>query len=159
MSATGSFLTFLVEERRYALNVALVERVAPAGEVASLPDAHAFVRGLINVAGNILPVIDIRPLTGLVPREMELTDRFIVIRVRGKLLVLLVDLVEGVAALSAHPVTPALSPEGAGEGGAWTTEAAALLGDEIVLIQDMDALALAMTSSLATAPLTGDHHA
>ncbi len=159
MSAAGSFLIFLVEERHYALNVALVERVALAAEVASLPDAHAFVRGVINMAGNIVPVVDFRPLTGLAPREMELTDHFIVIRVNGRLLVLLVDLVAGVTDLSAHPVTPAFSSDGAVEGTSWRTEAAALLGDEIVLIQDMDAFAAAMTSSLAAPSLTGDDHA
>ncbi|MDP4161394.1 MAG: chemotaxis protein CheW [Bacillota bacterium] len=107
MSIMNSFLLFCVEEVRYALDVGAVKRIVRAAEINFLPDAPDFVRGLINVAGDIIPVIDMRQRLGLPGREMELSDRFILTNVAGKPIALLVDRVEGVVELPAlsHSVT------------------------------------------------------
>ena len=105
MGRTESFLLFCVEDGRYALDVTDVERIVRAGEVTIVPDVPDFIRGLINVAGNIIPVIDMRRRLGLPIRDMALSDRFILISVAGRLRALLVDGVEGVVELPTPSVT------------------------------------------------------
>ncbi|MDR3584001.1 MAG: chemotaxis protein CheW [Desulfosporosinus sp.] len=105
MGMTESFLLFCMEERRYALDVTDVERIVRAGEVTIVPDVPDFIRGLINVAGNIIPVIDMRRRLGLPIRDMVLSDRFILINVASRLRALLVDGVEGVVELPTPSVT------------------------------------------------------
>lgn len=133
MSMTDSFLLFSVEEVRYALDVAAVKRIVRAGEVTFLPDAPDFVRGLINVAGDIIPVIDMRQRLGILSREMELSDRFILTNVVGLPMALLVDRVEGVVELPTHSGTSVKTSV------LNTTTTAVNVEGSIVLIQPIEA--------------------
>lgn len=133
MSVTESFLLFCVAEGRFAMDVAAVERIVRAVEVTRLSEAPDFVRGLINVAGDIIPVIDMRRRLGLPGREMELSDRLILTQAAGKSLALLVDKVEGVVALSAQSISRG------DKAAAWAATAAVGVEGSIVLIHDIDA--------------------
>jgi chemotaxis signal transduction protein/DNA-binding response OmpR family regulator len=137
ITTTSAFLLFNIEEAQYALDVAAVERAVPAAEVTPLPDAPECVLGLINIAGEIMPVVDTRRRLGFPHRDMELSDRFILARAAGKPLVLLVDRVEGVVELSEHEVAGA---EAASSGSA---TAVATMPGSIVLIQDIGKFASA----------------
>ena len=139
MGRTESFLLFFIEEGRYALDVTAVERIVRAVDVTFVPDAPDFVRGLINVAGDIVPVIDMRRKLGLPIRDMELSDRFILINVAGRLRALLVDRVEGVVelpTLSVTSVKPSVSD---------TTPTAVIINGSIVLIQTIEAFVFEAT--------------
>ncbi len=133
-----SFLLFSLGETRCALDVAAVERVLPAAEVTPLPDAPATVLGLINVAGELMPVINARRHFHLPPRDMELTDRLIVTRRDGRPLALLVDAVEGVAELSEQAVTRMVP------GDPGSTSTVAIMPGSIVLIPNIAALVSAV---------------
>jgi purine-binding chemotaxis protein CheW len=137
MVTIRSFLLFWLGEIQYALDVAAVERVLPAAEVTPLPDAPVIVLGLINVAGELMPVINARRHFHHSPRDMELTDRLIVTRRDGRTLALLVDAVEGVVELSEQAVNRMVP----GDPGS-TSTVATLLGS-IVLIPNIAALASA----------------
>lgn len=137
MNTTGLFLLVCVAERRYALDVAVVERVVTAAEVTPLPEAPQTVLGLIDIAGELMPVIDARRCFSLPPRDMELTDRLVVTRTSGKPLVLLVDQAEGVVELSEQAVTDMVS------GFPGSTSAVATTPGGIVLIQNIAAFASA----------------
>lgn len=133
MSVTESFLLFCVAEGRFAMDVAAVERIVRAVEVTRLSDAPDFVLGVINVAGEIMPVIDMRRRLGLAVREMELSDRFVLTQAAGKSLALLVDKVEGVVALAAQSISRG------DKAAAWAATAAVGVEGSIVLIHDIDA--------------------
>lgn len=115
------------------MDVAAVERIVRAVEVTRLSDAPDFVLGLINVAGEIMPVIDMRRRLGLAVREMELSDRFVLTQAAGKSLALLVDKVEGVVALAAQSISRG------DKAAAWAATAAVGVEGSIVLIHDIDA--------------------
>ncbi|HOU33276.1 MAG TPA: chemotaxis protein CheW [Synergistaceae bacterium] len=76
-------LAFSVAERRFALPLSEVDRIVAAVEIQDLPQAPAFVRGVVNVGGALVPVVDLRVLRALPPREMELSDRMILVRPEG----------------------------------------------------------------------------
>lgn len=115
------------------MDVAAVERIVRAVEVTRLSDAPDFVLGVINVAGEIMPVIDMRRRLGLAVREMELSDRFVLTQAAGKSLALLVDKVEGVVALAAQSISRG------DKAAAWAATAAVGVEGSIVLIHDIDA--------------------
>lgn len=122
MDITNTYLLFSVEEERRALDVAAVKRIVHAVGITHLPDAPDFIRGLINVAGDITPVIDMRQRLGFPSREMELSDRLILTNVSGRPMALLVDRVEGVVTAKN------------------TTSKTVTIEGSIVLIQSMEAL-------------------
>jgi purine-binding chemotaxis protein CheW len=84
-----------------------VERVIRSVEITPLPKAPAIVSGVINMQGEIIPVIDIRRLFQLPVREINLEDQFIIARTSKRLVALTVDSVEGVSEIANYKVADA----------------------------------------------------
>jgi len=95
---------FSLEEPRYALYLSAVERVICSVEITPLPKAPDIVLGIINLQGEVIPVIDIRKLFKLPNREIDLEDRFIIAMTLKRKVVLVVDSVNGVSDLNSHQV-------------------------------------------------------
>jgi purine-binding chemotaxis protein CheW len=91
MSALTQLVVFRLGEQRYALPLAAVERFVPAVEVTVLPDAPGTVLGVINVAGRVIPVLNLRKRFGLVEREVSPTDHFLIARTARRTVALVVD--------------------------------------------------------------------
>jgi purine-binding chemotaxis protein CheW len=85
-----------LDEQRYALPLALVERIVRAVEVTPLPKSPDIVVGAIVVAGSVLPVLDIRRRFGLPEREISPADQFLIAHTDHRTVVLVVDEVQGV---------------------------------------------------------------
>jgi chemotaxis signal transduction protein len=94
------FLTFSLGSQRYALPVEQVVEVAAMVEVASVPDSPPEFLGVVNRHGNVLPMLDLRPLfqqkaTPLTPQTL-----FIVATYGGQQVGLVVDDVNQVESFS-----------------------------------------------------------
>ena len=85
-----------MDEQRYALALALVERIVHAVEVTPLPNAPDIVAGAIVVAGSVLPVLNIRRRFRLPEREISPADQFLIAHTERCTVVLVVDEVQGV---------------------------------------------------------------
>jgi purine-binding chemotaxis protein CheW len=114
--------------------LAIVERVIRAVEISPLPRAPRIVRGVINVQGHILPVVDIRALFRLPSRETGVDDRFIIARTPRRVLALIVDRVMGISEVPEEKIVSAESALPFAEG----LRGVAKLEDGLVLIYDLD---------------------
>ncbi|HCA80947.1 MAG TPA: chemotaxis protein CheW [Bacteroidetes bacterium] len=125
---------FSLEEPRYALYLSEVVKVERAVEITPLPGAPQVVSGVINVHGEIIPVIDIRKLFRLPQRDIHLDDHFIIARTSRRLVALEVDSVNGVYDLE-H--LQAMEP---GESSPFTEYLSGIAGMDhgIVLITDLE---------------------
>lgn len=85
-----------LDEQRYALPLALVERIVRAVEVTALPNSPDIVVGAIAVAGSVLPVLNIRRRFRLPEREISPADQFLIAQTANRTVVLVVDEVQGV---------------------------------------------------------------
>jgi purine-binding chemotaxis protein CheW len=88
---TVQLVTFLLDDQHYALRLDAVERVIPAVALTPLPGAPEIVLGLIDVGGDIIPVVDIRGRFLLPRREMGVNDCIIIARTTRQTLGILVD--------------------------------------------------------------------
>lgn len=77
--AKDSYLTFIVEGRKYAVNVQSVLHVSRIAKPDTLPDAPEYVFGVMNYAGNIIPVIDTAFKTGASKNVLPLRDNYTLI--------------------------------------------------------------------------------
>ena len=57
---TESYLTFKLDSELFAINVSKVLEILEVKPITKIPKAPAFMKGVINLRGNILPVIDTR---------------------------------------------------------------------------------------------------
>jgi purine-binding chemotaxis protein CheW len=90
-------ITFVLGDERYALPIELVYEILRVTPITRVPHAPRAVRGLMNVRGRLLPVVDVRMLLDLPPATVDKDSRVITVQVRGRNLGLLVDRVGTVA--------------------------------------------------------------
>jgi purine-binding chemotaxis protein CheW len=126
---------FVVEGQRYALALDAVERALPMVAVSPLPEAPPVALGVVNVHGRIVPVLDLRALSGLPPRAAAASDRLLLVRRRAHTVAIPVDEVVGVERLPADAVVPpdAVLP------GIGRVAGVARLPDGLLLIHDPEA--------------------
>lgn len=87
------FITFTLDDELYALPVDRVREVIRVQAITRVPQAPAHVRGVHNLRGTILPVLEIRTRLGLSPATLTPDSRIVVAESRAKRIGLLVDAV------------------------------------------------------------------
>ncbi len=95
VSENVKLVVFRLDGQKYALRLAVVERVIPSLEITPLPKAPAIVLGVINIEGNVIPVVNVRKRLNFKEREMQLADQIIIARTSKRSIALLVDEVTG----------------------------------------------------------------
>lgn len=93
------FVTFVLMDETYGINVMKVQEVLRVSEIAPVPGAPAYVLGIINLRGNVVTVIDTRARFGLPSSEMDEASRIIVIESEKQVVGILVDAVAEVVEL------------------------------------------------------------
>lgn len=91
MVESTSVLVFQVGGSRFGLPADSVREAFRAVTIAPLPKAPAVVEGVVNVRGQVVPVLDIRSRFRLPRKDPEHTDHFILAEVAGGPLALRVD--------------------------------------------------------------------
>jgi len=107
MEQSNQYVVFTLDEQRYALHLAAVERIIPVVEITPLPKAPDIVLGIIDAGGQIIPVIDTRKRFRLPERELNLSDVLITARTPRRTVALVADAAGNVIKGSEQDVTAA----------------------------------------------------
>lgn len=151
MSPGIQLVVFELDDRRYGLRLTAVERVLHAVDVTPLPQTPDVVWGVIDIEGQIVPVLSLRKRFGLPERPIGVDDQFVLARTARRTVALVVDVACGVIERSAAEVIESdkILPD------LKQIEGVIRLDDGMALIHDLDrflsldeerALAQAMTS-------------
>lgn len=83
----------LLNSVEYGINILSIHEILKMCDITRLPNTPPFIKGVINLRGNVIPVVNVRKRFGY--RETKITDdsRIIVVGINGKLVGLLVDCV------------------------------------------------------------------
>ncbi len=90
------FVVFRVDERFLGVPLDCVQRVVRAAEVTPVPKGPSWILGVLNIQGAIVCILDTRTLLDFVPREIELSDQFLILKINSKQTGLTADEVIGV---------------------------------------------------------------
>jgi purine-binding chemotaxis protein CheW len=99
-------VTFALGREEYGIQVSQVREVIRVAEITRVPQAPAHVRGVTNLRGRILPVVEIRTRLGLEPAVIGARSRIVVVEAQDRVLGILVDAVLQVTKLPLETVTP-----------------------------------------------------
>lgn len=77
-------LLFTIDAARYVIPLRDVAEVVPAVNVLALPDAPPIVEGVVNVRGQIVPVLSLRARLGHPPRAPVSSEYFILVNARSR---------------------------------------------------------------------------
>lgn len=133
--AVVSLFVFRLDDHIYALPLTVVERVTRAAAITSVTHSIPILQGVINVQGELLPVINTRRMLSLPERELDIEDVFILIRNDKQRLVLIADAVHQVLTTESSRIIPA--SDLLGHHSPW--QGLLVLDDGMVLIQDLAA--------------------
>lgn len=101
---------FRLEDESYGIPVEAVQEIVRIPEqMTKVPKAPSFVEGVINLRGEVLPVIDQRRRFGIASVERNDRQRIVVLKLRGQILGFIVDSVAEVRKIPASVIGPAPS--------------------------------------------------
>jgi purine-binding chemotaxis protein CheW len=78
----GKYLTFTLADEDYGLEILKVREIIGLMDITAIPQTPAYVKGVINLRGKVIPVIDLRLKFGLPPMEYGERTCIIVVEVR-----------------------------------------------------------------------------
>ena len=82
ISETVQYLTFKLAEETFALDVAKVREILEQTNITKVPQTPDFMRGVINLRGSVVPVIDMRLKFGMSATEQTVNTCIIVVEVQ-----------------------------------------------------------------------------
>jgi purine-binding chemotaxis protein CheW len=108
--ATGKYMTFKLGAEEYGLEILKVRELIGLMETTRVPRAPEFIRGLINLRGKVIPVIDLRVKFGMQTVELSPQNVIIVVHIgssnAGITMGILVDEVLEVRAIGEDEIEP-----------------------------------------------------
>ncbi len=145
---TEHLATFVLDKEEYGVDVRQVQEIRRVGEITAVPRAPEFVRGVINLRGRILPVLDLKRKLNLGEVGVDRAARIVVVRTQGRMLGLLVDGASQVLKVPVSRVEP--PPEEVVERGGDYIRAVAKLDDRLIILIDLERI---LAQELREAPV------
>ncbi|MCP4136525.1 MAG: chemotaxis protein CheW [bacterium] len=99
-------VSFLLDEVEYGVDILSVHEILRMQNMTRLPNTPEFIKGVINLRGNVIPVVDVRNRFGFPDAEYTDLTRIIVIETGGKQVGLLVDNVYQVVRIPDSNIDP-----------------------------------------------------
>ena len=109
MSTSAPLCLLIAALDRFRLGIPLdaVERVVMAAEITPLADTPETIAGVVNVHGEITPVVELRKRFRLPSKALEPSDQFVILRLEGRALAVTVDEAVDVAQFEPEALLPA----------------------------------------------------
>jgi purine-binding chemotaxis protein CheW len=132
----SQLISFMVGDEEYGLDILRVKEVIRVREITRLPKAPSFVKGIINLRGDVIPIIDLRDKFGLPAQEQTADTRVIVVDVEGKLVGMVVDSASQVVRIPADQIDP--PPPIVGGLSAEFVRGVGKMEDRLIILLDID---------------------
>lgn len=107
----NQYLTFILGDEEYGVDILRVQEIRGWDSVTSIPNAPHFIKGVINLRGTVVPIVDLRERFGMDPEPYNELTVVIVLRVRGegkdRIMGVVVDAVSEVYHVGEESIKPA----------------------------------------------------
>ena len=144
-------LTFTLGEESYGLDILKVQEIRGYDTVTRIPDAPDFIKGVINLRGTIVPVVDMRIKFRLGKAEYNALTVMIILNVADRVVGMVVDGVSDVVALTPEQVRPA--PEFGAAVGAQFLTGLGTLDNRMLILVDIEKLVSSDELALLSSPI------
>jgi len=108
-AAAGSpceFVAFRIGVQEFCIDIMSVREIRGWTPATALPHAPSYVRGVINLRGSVLPIVDLAERLGFPPTDATARQVIIVVQVGGQIIGLLVDAVSDILTQSTENIQP-----------------------------------------------------
>jgi purine-binding chemotaxis protein CheW len=150
-AGSREFLTFNLGGEEYGIEILKVQEIRGYDAVTSIANAPAFIKGVINLRGVIVPIVDLRIKFNIGTAEYNQFTVVIVLNVGRRVVGIVVDSVSDVLTLSADQIKPA--PEFASSVDTGCLTGLGSLDERMLILVDIERLMLSADMALTDEPL------
>lgn len=138
ISNPAEYLAFRLGKEEYAIGILRVKEIRDYDHTTRIANAPNYVKGVINLRGHIVPIVDLRVLFNLPNPSYDSFTVVIVVNVCNTVLGMVVDSVNDVVQISGADLKPA--PEFGGSVNTGYLEAIASVSDRMILLLQIEEL-------------------
>ncbi|MDK9725958.1 MAG: chemotaxis protein CheW [Sterolibacteriaceae bacterium MAG5] len=140
------YLTFTLGPEEYAIDILKVQEIRGYEHPTSIANTPSFIKGVINLRGTIVPIVDLRIKFGVGTAEYTPFTVVIILNIGSRVVGIVVDGVSDVTALRADQVRPA--PEFAATVDTRYITGLGTLGERMLIVVDIEKLMLSSEMAL-----------
>jgi len=134
------YLTFTLGPEEYAIDILKVQEIRGYEQPTTIANAPAFIKGVINLRGIIVPIVDLRIKFGVGKAEYTPFTVVIILSISGRVVGIVVDGVSDVTSLRSEQIRPA--PEFAATVDTRYINGLGTLGERMLIVVDIERLML-----------------
>ena len=135
-AATHQFLTFALGQEEYGVEILKIQEIKGFSAITPLPNAPAYVKGVLNLRGTIVPIVDLRKKFGMPEEAYTTFTVIVVVRVQGQVMGFIVDAVSDVLTVTGADIQP--TPDLQGQVDTSFLTGLAKAGEKLVILLDID---------------------
>jgi purine-binding chemotaxis protein CheW len=141
-AAQTEFISFAIGDEQYGIDIMAVREIREWADVTHLPKQPDYVRGVLNLRGVIVPIIDLRCRFGQGLTETTPLHIMIIVQIKGRQVGFLADRVLDIVSFETDKIQPV--PQVEADSGADFLSGLVTIGDEMIALIDLPSL-LAMS--------------
>jgi purine-binding chemotaxis protein CheW len=107
IQGSNEYLTFTLGKEEYGIDILKVQEIRGYEPVTRIANSPEFIKGVVNLRGIIVPIVDMRIKFNLADPEYNQFTVVIILNIAGRVVGMVVDSVSDVIALTAEQVRPA----------------------------------------------------
>lgn len=138
-SGTEQLVVMRLAKEDYGVDITVVREIIRMQKITEVPQAPAYVEGIINLRGSVIPVVDLRKRFDLPVAEVSSDTRIVVVDVRSHTVGLVVDAVMEVISVPTEAIEPVGSLT---SGGSLTTDLRGIvkLAENLIILINLENL-------------------
>ena len=136
--ASGEYLTFRLGSEEYGIDILKVQEIRSYEQPTRIANAPEFIKGVVNLRGVIVPIVDLRLKLGCPTAEYNSFTVVIVLNVAGRVVGIVVDSVSDVLELGVDEIKP--RPEVPAAMDARFITGLGKLGERMLILLDIEAM-------------------
>ncbi len=105
-SLTNQFVTFQLGAETYGISILKLNEIIAYQSCTNIPNVPRFIKGVLNLRGIVVPVIDLRERFGMELKDYDQFTVIMILDVSGRIMGLVVDMVSDVLTLNSDDVKP-----------------------------------------------------
>lgn len=133
-TGTLQLVSFRLGDEEYGIEITKIQEIILMGDITRVPQTPSYIKGLINLRSNVIPILDLRLRFGLPETAVTDETRIMVVNISGKTIGLIVDAVSEVLRVSQNQIAPP-PPTVAGLGREYLTGLAKLEGRLLIMLE------------------------
>jgi len=98
------YIVVKIGEEQYGIDISFIDNIVKMCKITRVPKVQEYFKGIINLRGEIVPVMSIRTKMGLENDEYSKTTRIIILKLEAGMIGIVVDAVKEVVALSEEEI-------------------------------------------------------